>query len=48
MYGGAPYAGGPYAGTRMVTADIPADTAPRLAVEVAFTTDALDPEPVWR
>lgn len=45
-YGGVPYAGGPYAGGHMVAADIPADTDTHLAVEVAFTTGALD-EPVW-
>lgn len=46
MYGGIPYAGGPYAGTRTLDADVPSQTAPTLAVEVAFTTAALA-EPAW-
>lgn len=45
-YGGIPYAGGPYAGAGMVAADIPVDTVTRLAVEVSFTTGALEP-PAW-
>lgn len=46
MYAGTPYAGGAYAGTGMAAADIPADTTTHLAVEVAFTTGALE-TPVW-
>ena len=46
-YGGAPYAGGPYAGELADAADIPTDGNIRLAVEVAFTTDALSASPAF-
>lgn len=47
MYGGLPYAGGPYAGAGLVAADVSStDIVPTLAVEIAFTTGALE-APVW-
>lgn len=47
MYGGAVYAGTAIAGAGMADADIPQDaTEPTLAVEVSFTTGALE-TPQW-
>lgn len=47
MYGGLPYAGGPYAGALVSEADIPTDGNIYTAVEVAFTTTPLDPSPAF-
>lgn len=47
MYGGIPYAGGPYAGDLVDAGDIPADGEIHTAVEVAFTTDALSATPAF-